>query len=137
SYSFAIEAAGDTTAGKTRFLDADKNISYFTDKLSQAKATKYPDIFYWTAPQQLFSYLSPIFISDPHNPKKGVFIYFEIQKRLREPSMVYTELILTQSYKKLDNLFRYDYAIYQNDNLVEQNDIVYDTKISGYPVPLQ
>ncbi|HMR44029.1 MAG TPA: hypothetical protein PKC40_09355, partial [Saprospiraceae bacterium] len=137
SYSFAIEAAGDTTTAKTRFLDADKNISYFTDKLSQAKATKYPDIFYWTAPQQLFSYLSPIFISDPNNPKKGVFIYFEIQKRLREPSMVYTELILTQSYKKLDNLFRYDYAIYQNDNLVEQNDIVYDTKISGYPVPLQ
>lgn len=109
--------------------------AYFFSKLKEAKSTSHPDILLWAPEDQMFTYIAAIFIRNPAQSGQGKFLYFEIEKRLREPSMVYTELVLTQYFKNLNNLHRYDYAIYKNNHLVEENRPVFDKDLNEEMLP--
>ncbi|MEZ4951832.1 MAG: HAMP domain-containing sensor histidine kinase [Saprospiraceae bacterium] len=102
---------------------------------NKAEKTEEAGIMYYRDSGKMFSYLSQFSVEGNSNSTENFKLYFEIQKRLREPSMVYTELILTQFYKNLKSIDLYDYSIFENKKLVEYSGRAFEHSLKEFEVP--
>ena len=65
-----------------------------------------------------------------------ILVYFEFERKKSNPSKVYTELLIGHQYKGLGELDNYDYAIYQDGKLIEeQGNYGYEKDISDDELP--
>lgn len=70
---------------------------------------------------------------DGENP---ICVFLEFERKKSNPSKVYTELLIGHQYKGLSELGIYDYAIYQDGNLIEeQGNHGYEKLISNNNLP--
>lgn len=84
---------------------------------------------------QMMSYLANVSFKKSDTSDTTYQLYLETQKRLREPSMVYTELILTQYFKNLKNLDFYDYTIFENGKVVEYSGRAFEHSLREFKIP--
>lgn len=79
------------------------------------------------------AYIMPLKLIDNGFDKRVLLM--EFTRKRREPSKVYTELLLDFQYKNLANLNIYDYAIYRNGKLVENSNRTYETNLANVEIP--
>lgn len=66
-----------------------------------------------------------------------ISVFLEFERKKSNPSKVYTELLIGHEYKGLAELENYDYAIYQDGNLIEeQGNHDYEKVINADGIPL-
>ncbi|MFK7931917.1 MAG: PAS domain-containing sensor histidine kinase [Saprospiraceae bacterium] len=101
---------------------------------SLIKPTRYENLeFIIDEEENELAYVLPINLVD--NGYDDRVLLMEFKRKRREPSKVYTELLLDFQYKNLANLNIYDYAIYRRKELVDYNNRAYDIKLDENKVP--
>ncbi|HFA47521.1 MAG TPA: HAMP domain-containing histidine kinase [Bacteroidetes bacterium] len=73
-------------------------------------------------------------LSLPTDPPLLVFVKFK--RSFSRASKVYTELLLVDKYKKLEELDDYDYGIYQDGRLVEERNKAYGKQLTDEVPPV-
>lgn len=111
----------------------------YQKRYEMAKETKFSGIRLWENKDKTdFSYLMQIDIpQEDENLPEGE-AYLEFKRKQKSPSKVYTELLLNEQYKGLEELNKYDYAIYKSGILDEEGGKKFDPSLREnevYPAP--
>lgn len=69
------------------------------------------------------------------NAENSIILGFKFQKKGRDQSKVYTELLIDKPFKDLKNLSKYDYAIYKNNHRIDEEGNVYGNFLSTDDLP--
>ena len=72
-----------------------------------------------------FAYILHLEIPDRTGDKTVGDAFLSFTRKQKSPSKVYTELLLNRQYKGLDELDKYDYAIYKSGELTEESGLNY------------
>jgi len=111
----------------------------YQQRFENAKKTKFSGVRLWENEDKTdFSYLVQVKVpyTDANRPDGEAFL--EFKRKQKSPSKVYTELLLNEQYKGLDELNKYDYAIYKSGILDEEGGKKYDPTLrenEDYPLP--
>ncbi|MCB0663647.1 MAG: HAMP domain-containing histidine kinase, partial [Saprospiraceae bacterium] len=123
-------------------VDTSKNESIFDEEAKdlpglyqEASPSKEEGVLMHRQPGEMMSYLAKLTFQNSEDTTQHYQLYLETQKRLREPSMVYTELILTQYFKNLKNLDFYDYTIFENGKIVEYSGRAFEHSLKDFTIP--
>ena len=110
-------------------LDAKRK--QYRNMFAEAVKTDYAGVKFWqnTETNNDFSYLLRMDIPNRADELREGEAYLEFKRKQKSPSKVYTELLLNKQYKGLEDLNKYEYAIYKNGNLIEDSG-------KNYPVVL-
>ncbi len=93
-----------------------KEIDFFTSSSSKKlEATQVPRLSRWLAKGGSSSYILELLVQK-NDPIK---LYLDIYRKRREKSKVYSELLVDKQYKNLQDLHKYDYAIYKDGYLLD------------------
>ncbi len=112
--AFYIDSATAAISDQTQPLGLAEN-EFQNGRPTPVKALRFLDE---TMPQP--GYLIRLLL--PVQPRLLLFI--QVKRDFSEPSKVYTELLVNQRYKNLDQLERYDYAIYKADALSTRRELI-------------
>jgi signal transduction histidine kinase len=111
----------------------------YQKRFESASKTKFSGVRLWENKNKTdFSYLVRVDIpqADPNLPDGEAFL--ELKRKQKSPSKVYTELLLNEQYKGLEELNKYDYAIYKSGILDEDGGKNFDPNLyenKDYPAP--
>ncbi len=119
---------------------SDTERSRYRRMFAEAEKTDYGGIKLWQdqADGRNFSYLLRIDVPDRAGGTTDGEAYLEFKRKQKSPSKVYTELLLNKQYKGLEDLGKYEYAIYKNGNLIEGSGKNYPAVLPEnveYPAP--
>jgi two-component system nitrogen regulation sensor histidine kinase NtrY len=132
SYKNQIVPSLDTVLQKGIFGEMNMDLAAQYD--SGEKSGR-EDIYMKREPGQMMSYMAKVSFNGKKEGGEPYHLYLKAQKRLREPSMVYTELILTQYFKNLKNLDFYDYTIFENGKMVEYSGRAFEHSLKEFSLP--
>lgn len=100
-------------------------------RFSKSEITDFAGIRLWTNENRTdFAYLLRVEMTSPEAFTTDGVVYMEFTRKQKSPSKVYTELLLTEQYKGLDELDKYDYAIYKGKTLVEKSGKRFEQNLS-------
>lgn len=92
----------------------------------KAKFTSSTNIKHSEEDNSNFAYFLKTELATQH----AITLYFKFYRKSSNPSKLYTELLLDKQYKNLRNLKEYEYAIYKNGELIdEEGRQQYDKKL--------
>ena len=72
---------------------------------------------------------------DAADRERGAIAFLAVHRQQSNTSRVYTELLLQQHYKQLDQLKEYDYAIYRGGELQDQDSEAYPERLRSDLIP--
>lgn len=99
-------------------LNLNSFVKQFDKGIAIDKAT--PNVRFWTDKKGSFAYLSLIKVQVQNN---SIYIGAEFRRDDKLSSRVFTELLVDKHYKALRLLNEFDYAIYKNYTIKEQNPV--------------
>ncbi len=91
-----------------------------------------PKFWYYSGDNNKLNYIMPVKIADEENP---VTVFFEFQRKRKEKSKVYTELLVDRQYRNLQDLNKYDFAIYDNHQLFDHEGKGLPAYVSSQELP--
>jgi len=113
--------------------------SVYQERYENAIKTKFSGVRLWESEDKTdFSYLVQVDVPQADANQAEGEAYLEFKRKQKSPSKVYTELLLNEQYKGLDELNKYDYAIYKSGVLDEENGKKFDPNLrenEDYPAP--
>ncbi len=111
----------------------------YQKRYEEAKKTKFSGVRLWENENKTdFSYFIRVNIPQADANKPDGEAFLEFKRKQKSPSKVYTELLLNEQYKGLDELNKYDYAIYKSGILDEEGGKKFDPSLrenQDYPAP--
>jgi len=100
-------------------------------KLVQASSTATNDLKFLVEPNNKNTYLLNFSLPIQGNENDPVNLVLEVEQNRRDQSKVFTELLIEQQYKDLNNLNEYEYAVYNNnEELIYEEGQTYDNKFT-------
>lgn len=125
----------------TTYILAKDTLSDINEKIKiqfkTAKKTNFSDIRLWTNEETTdFCYFLRFDLIEKQTKEPIGEVFFSLKRKQKSPSKVYTELLLDEQYKGLDELNKYDYAIYKSGILTEKSGKNYDKNLplnTNYP----
>ena len=113
-------------------LDREKIIK----NLNKANFTENKDLKFLKGEDNQNSYLCNFDIPFSPNSENAATVHFEVIKKQKDRSKVFTELLIEKQYKNLERLNNYDYAIFdQNQNLISKEGKTYKDKYTFKFIP--
>ena len=107
-----------------------------TKKLDKANFTENKDLKFLKGEDNKNSYLCNFDIPFSPNSDNAVTVLFEVEKKQKDRSKVFTELLIEKQYKNLEKLNNYDYAIFdKNQNLIYKEGKTYTDKYTFKFIP--
>jgi len=106
--------------------ESEDSIEEWQRQYKEAKPTKYNGLRLQMEANQIGAYLLQSRVGKIHPLR--LFLRFE--PKPSNPSKVYTELLLDKQFKGIQNLEKYDYAIYKNGRLVQEKGKFHDKILS-------
>ena len=103
--------------------------------MESSESTSIDDLKYWTIEGERNAYLMSVNIPAAENPENSVFLGLKFQRKRRDQSKVYTELLIDKPYKNLEHLDKYDYAIYKNNHRIDAEGNVYGNVLTAEELP--
>ena len=98
----------------------------FENKLINAKPLREGEIrFLNNKEDNQTAYILTVEYPDANNTEKDITLVLEFNRQRREQSKVYTELLIDQQYKNLKELGKFEYAIYDNFEIIDQEGKIY------------
>ena len=103
----------------TEFGSALKNDDFIKEdidqKLANAVVTNHVDLKFLKGENNRNSYLYNFDIPYTINSNNAVTVHLEVERKQKDRSKVFTELLIEKQYKNLEKLNNYDYAIFDNN----------------------
>jgi two-component system, NtrC family, nitrogen regulation sensor histidine kinase NtrY len=112
-----------------------KDKKSFDKALASSQPTTNQQLKYRAGDEEQSAYLTQLNIQPDENPQNNLTIGIEFQRKRRDQSKVYTELLIDKPYKNLKHLAKYDYAIYKNNRRVDSEGTVYGNVLSVEELP--
>ncbi len=98
-------------------------------KLETSDYTSSDYVKYWSNDSGKSAYLMKVEIPVRDNSENHISLVLEFQRQRREQSKVYTELLNDKPYKGLEKLSNYDYAVYKNNQRIDNEGSFYRSKL--------
>ncbi|MEO1624841.1 MAG: HAMP domain-containing sensor histidine kinase, partial [Bacteroidota bacterium] len=112
-----------------------EQLDLFEDKFKVSKNVRGQGLQLYPSTIKGPVYLADFIISPRNSPDNPLRLILQFERNRKDKSRVYTELLVDQPYKQLQELDKYDYAIYQNGQLIDSKGGVYGQKLNVSPLP--
>jgi len=134
-YNYTYTVYGFDRYGNSIIEEQERNKESFDLEMESSEPTSIDELKYWTVEGERNAYLMGVNIPSAENPENSVFIGLKFQRKRRDQSKVYTELLIDKPYKNLEHLNKYDYAIYKNNRRIDAEGNVYGNVLTVEELP--
>ena len=129
-YNYTYDVYGFDRYGNPVIEGQEENKEQFDLEMESSVPTLIDGLNFWTSDGERSAYLMKINI-----PENNVSLGLNFQRKRRDQSKVYTELLIDKPYKDLENLKNYDYAIYKNNRRIDAEGNIYGNVLSAEEMP--
>ena len=107
----------------------------FDFEMESFNTTEKAGIKYGATEGERNAYLLEVKIPSNDNSQNYLSLGFEFERKRRDQSKVYTELLIDQPFKNMKNLSKYDYAIYKNNRRIDAEGGEYGNVLTADDLP--
>jgi len=130
-YNYAYDIYAFNRDGKTVIDNTAYTFDQIQAKITDSEAFPSEGLAYYTGPGESESlYYLQLSIPIRNNPNNPLYVVLEFDRKRREQSKVYTEILIEKQYKELPGLSKYDYAIYQNNQMIDSESNLYGNTLN-------
>lgn len=136
-YNYDYEINAFNKYAQPTISDQEGMLNDIVGKLDNAQSIIDEDLKFWSNEDGKHNYIIQLDIPIRENTDNPVSLYLEFIRQRREPSKVYTELLIDKQYKNLIELGKYEYAIYKNNKRIDSEGKIYGPllTINNIPAP--
>jgi signal transduction histidine kinase len=134
-YNYTFTVFGFDRYGNAVIEGQKRNKDRFDLEMESSESTKLDGLRYWEVGGERNAYLMEVSIPTVENPKNYLTLGFKFQRKRRDQSKVYTELLIDKPYKNLQHLHNYDYAIYKNNHRIDAEGNIYGNVLTAEELP--
>ncbi len=134
-YNYTYSVYGFDRYGNPIIEGQEWNKVSFDLEMESSDSTSIDNLRYWTDDGGHNVYLMEVSIPTVDNSQNNLTLGFKFQRKRRDQSKVYTELLIDKPYKNLKDLDKYDYAIYKNNNRIDSEGNIYGNVLSTDDLP--
>ena len=134
-YNYTYEIYGFDRYGNPVIEGQERNKESFDLEMESSDATALDGLRYWTVDDERNAYLMEVNIPAVDASKNSVYLGMKFQRKRRDQSKVYTELLIDKPFKDLNYLNKYEYAIYKNNRRIDTEGNVYGNVLSTNDLP--
>ena len=113
----------------------EEKIDYFTKKIAELHPTTVSNLNMWRDDSGASSYILELSMNIRDNPDNPLKLFLEVYRNRRQESKVYSELLVDKQYKDLQDLHKYNYAIYKDGRLIDAEGSVYGPILTMNKLP--
>ena len=124
-YNYNYQVSAFNKYQQAAIKNQEETFASISNKVRQSQNIMDEELKFWSSENGLNTYIIELSIPIRENQGHALSLYLEFIRQRREPSKVYTELLVDRQYKNLEELDKYEYAIYKDNKRIDSEGKVY------------
>ncbi len=134
-YNYDYQVSAFNKYQKSALKNQDESYSNIITKLNQSESVYDKELHFWSNENGQHNYIVKLDVPAKEQEDNPVSLFIEFIRQRREPSKVYTELLIDKQYKNLKELGKYEYAIYKDNQRIDSEGKVYGPLLTIPNIP--